>query len=302
MQPDTGGIVVVDKPAGISSAQVVSRVKKIYKARKAGHAGTLDPFATGVLVCCLNRATRLAQFMLRGNKTYRGLLRLGITTDTQDVTGKVITTNDTATITQHDIRAVFKQFEGPIQQRPPIYSALKHKGVPLYRLARRGQPVQKEARAVLIETLRVEEIQGTTVAFEVTCSAGTYIRTLCDDIGRRLGCGGHLKALRRTASGAFRIEKAVALEQLERQAKAGEQTHALLPMTEALHGMTAVRADTALAHKIAHGAPVSPTEFGPDQATTLHGWVQVLSPEDELLAVLECRGHEQDCHYCCVFN
>lgn len=257
MQPDSNGIVIIDKPAGATSARVLAGVKKLYKAKKAGHAGTLDPFATGVLVCCLNQATRLAQFFLHDRKKYRGTLCLGIDTDTQDLTGRVLAEKSTAGIKAADVQAVMDRFQGTIEQVPPAYSALKHKGTPLYRLARSGNPVQKPPRKVTIDQLVILEVASPLVHFEVTCSAGTYIRTLCADAGRLLGCGGHLQALRRLESSGFALDEAVSLDDLEQLAADGNPESRLIPMAKALRGMPAVTADRRMAERIGQGQPVA---------------------------------------------
>ena len=187
------GIIVVDKPANITSARVVAVIKKRLGARKVGHTGTLDPFATGVLICCINKATKLARFFLQGWKKYTAVLHLGIETDTQDSTGSIISTSDRIDCSEKKIQSVIQQYEGTIEQFPPLYSALKYKGVALYKLARSGKPVQKPARRVFISYIKILEIRLPFIRFETFCSAGTYIRTLCADIGTSLGCGGHLK-------------------------------------------------------------------------------------------------------------
>ncbi len=186
-QTDLDGILVIDKPANLSSARVVAAVKKALKAGKAGHAGTLDPFAEGVLICCINQATRLAGFLLHGTKKYIAELKLGQETDTQDLTGTVVATANTVDYSPQTIQSVFESFKGSIEQLPPVYSALKHKGVPLYKLARRGQPVQKPPRQVQIYDICVDDVDLPYVRFEVSCSAGTYIRTLGADIGQKAG-------------------------------------------------------------------------------------------------------------------
>jgi len=296
---EPNGVVIVDKAAGISSAKVVARVKALFQAKKAGHTGTLDPFATGVLVCCLNRATRLARFLLRGKKKYEAVLHLGLTTDTQDATGKVIAEAPGSTVSEQQIRAVFKQFEGVIEQKPPLYSALKHRGVPLYKLARQGHPVQKPARSVMIETLDIQSIAAPEIRFKVTCSAGTYIRTLCADIGERLGCGGHLKHLRRTASSGFTIGEALTLETLAEQkttAAAG-----IIPLGRVLRQMPAHVADDALRHKIRQGVILTARDVDLGKADIAAGRLQVLTPARELLAVIEADRDGERWKYCCVF-
>ena len=201
MQKLTGsGILVVHKPEGISSAGVVSLVKRRLRADKVGHCGTLDPFASGVLVCCINQATRISRFFLHEDKSYEAVLRLGVETDTQDVTGKTVATAP-VTVTEEAIRSACSGMVGRMWQQPPAYSALKHEGVPLYRLARSGRPMQKPAREIVIHHLEVLAVDLPDVRFAVTCSGGTYVRTLAADLGRLLGCGAHLRRLVRTASG-----------------------------------------------------------------------------------------------------
>lgn len=297
---EPNGVVIIDKAAGLSSAKVVSRVKELLQAKKAGHAGTLDPFATGVLVCCLNRATRLARFLLRGFKKYEAVLHLGMTTDTQDATGKVTSEASYQAVSDQQIRSVFQQFEGAIEQKPPLYSALKHQGVPLYKLARHGNPVQKPARPVFIETLEIQGIALPEISFKVACSAGTYVRTLCADIGERLGCGGHLKRLRRTYSSGFSIDEALTLEMLaERADTAGAR---IIPLGKALRGMPVHIADDTLGHKIHRGVVLNSQDVDLLQADDSHGRLQVLNPAGKLLAVIEADRPGNRWKYCCVFN
>jgi tRNA pseudouridine55 synthase len=302
MQPDTNGVVIVDKPAGATSAQVLARVKRLCRVNKAGHAGTLDPFATGVLVCCLNQATRLARFFLHDRKTYRGTLHLGIETDTQDPTGQVLAEKDTAALTAADIQNLVDRFTGTMEQVPPVYSALKHKGTPLYRLARNGRAVQKPPRRVTIEALTILDIAIPLVRFEVTCSAGTYIRTLCADMGRELGCGGHLKALRRLESSGFTIAEAVPLDELEQKAAQGTLDGCLISMSDALRGMSAVTAERRLADKIGHGQPVSRSDLAdlPDLESAAD--FKVLDSRGRLLAVMAAPEGSRRLKYSCVFN
>lgn len=278
-----GSVVVVDKPAGLSSAQTLARVKRLFKAKKAGHAGTLDPFATGVLVCCLDQATRLADFFLGGAKTYAGVMVLGITTDTQDATGRVVATAPVGEPDKAAIAAVFARFTGTVHQVPPAYSALKHQGVALYKLARQGRPVVKPARPVTIMALDVDAVRLPQIAFTVTCSAGTYIRTLCSDIGLALGCGGHLKELRRLAASGFTIAEAATLEALAAGAEQGTLDRCRIGMAEALRHLPAHRADDALAAAIAHGRPIGPAAL----AGVTEGTVKVVDGQGRLLAVLD---------------
>lgn len=296
------GILVVDKPEGISSARVVARVKAILGAKKAGHTGTLDPFATGVLVCCINQATRLSRFLLREDKTYEAELVLGIATDTQDATGTVIQRQPLAHVSAKNVRETAARFVGSISQTPPVYSALKHRGTPLYKLARRGTAVEKPARPVRIHRLEIREINLPTVRFGVTCSAGTYVRTLCADMGRALGCGAHLKRLRRTVSGGFSIGEAVDLEKLAESRDSGRLENTVIPMNDALSFMPAVVADDATIKKVKNGRPLSRADFAGRPDRPAEGVFKVIEPGGRLIAVLEGSPTADHYNYCCVFS
>lgn len=215
------GFIVIDKPAGITSHDVVSRVRRILGTKKVGHTGTLDPFATGVLPVAVNDGTKCIPFLDEGSKTYEALLRLGVTTATLDMTGAVLTESDPSGITRECFISSLSEFTGPISQIPPMYSAIKQGGQPLYKLARQGVEVERTARDVEILSLELLSFDMPHAAIRVTCSRGTYVRSLADDIGRRLGCGAALQELRRTASGPFRIEETVTLSELENVADEG---------------------------------------------------------------------------------
>lgn len=209
------GLIVLDKPRGITSRQAVDEVKRLFGVRKAGHAGTLDPDATGVLIICLGRrATRLFDRLVEGSKEYIGTMILGVETDTQDASGRVIRRCE-VNATEEEIREVFSKFVGEIEQVPPMFSALRVKGKRLYELARRGEVVERKPRRVRIYELEVLKVDPPRVEFRVVCSKGTYIRTLAADIGRELGCGAHLAELRRTRVGPFTIGIAVPLDALK---------------------------------------------------------------------------------------
>ncbi len=208
----TAGVFPVDKPAGMSSFAVVKKVRWLLGIKKVGHAGTLDPFATGLLVICAGRpATRHIESFMQGRKTYRAVLRLGVVTETQDPEGAVVRTSPVPALADAEIETVLREFTGPQMQAPPPYSAAKHKGKPLYHYARQGIRIEKEARPIEIYSLAAEGYDPATeqLTITVTCSRGTYIRVLADDIGRRLGCGAHLVQLRRTASGGFSVDRAI---------------------------------------------------------------------------------------------
>ncbi len=210
------GFIVIDKPAGMTSHDVVRAVRRGAGQKKAGHTGTLDPFATGVLPVALGEGTKAIPFLDETVKEYRAVMRLGAATDTQDCTGTVIRVGEWREITPEKVRETAPLFTGRLLQVPPMYSALKRNGVPLYRLARRGEEVARDARPVDIHELVIEEVALPDVSFRVRCSRGTYVRTLANDLGERLGCGAHLVALRRTMSGPFGIDAAVSLDRFAR--------------------------------------------------------------------------------------
>jgi len=303
-----GGVLIIDKPAGLSSAQVVGRVKKLLQAPKVGHAGTLDPFATGVLVCLVNQATRLAQFFLSSGKQYEAELCLGVDTDTQDRTGRIVNRRPVPDFTEVDLQQIFGRFVGDIEQMPPAYSALKHNGVALYKLARSGRPVQKPARNVRIETLQIRAISLPTVRFTVTCSAGTYIRTLCADIGHALGCGGHLSELRRTVSSGFSIGEAISMEALTCCVDDPQISVPLIPPGDALRAMPALRADQATVAKMRCGGAIDIKDFTdlPLDATVMTNgekgtYYKVLDDDEDLIAVVSVDPERERMAYCGVF-
>lgn len=302
MQCELSGIIVVDKPTNITSAKVVAHVKKILGAGKVGHAGTLDPFATGVLICCINKATKLARFFLSGKKKYEAVLHLGVETDTQDSTGTVISTSDDTQFSEETIRSVFKQFEGTVEQLPPVYSALKHKGVPLYKLARKGKPLQKPARRIYISYIKILEIKLPMIRFEVSCSAGTYIRTICSDIGKTLTCGGHLKELRRTKSSGFAIKNAISLSELEKLVLSGKLSEGMINMANALQDMPEYIADNTLTKTIMHGKRISKKDLLSGQSESPKKFFKIVDTHNNLLAVLSYNKERNNYNYCCVFS
>jgi len=301
MPAELNGVIVVDKPEGLSSARVVARIKALFGARKAGHTGTLDPFATGVLVCCLNRATRLSRFFLKGDKTYEAVLRLGIRTDTQDLTGAVVAEQPVEGITSELVARIARRFTGEIAQTPPVYSALKHEGTPLYKLARRGEAIEKPARTVRIDRLEIQEVNLPEVRFTVSCSSGTYIRTLCADMGDALGCGGHLKRLRRTASCQFSIEDASDLDVLEAHKDRGMLEHVVVGMNDALPFIPAVVADNGLAGKVQNGMKLSVKDFPASPARSREGFFKIVDRSGRLVAILGDSRDPDSYNYCCVF-
>jgi tRNA pseudouridine55 synthase len=244
------GFLVIDKCAGFSSHDVVSRVRRILGQKKAGHTGTLDPFATGVLPLALGEGTKAIQFLDESVKEYRAVMRLGITTDTQDFTGKVLAEACTAHLTEQDLLALVPRFTGTLSQLPPMFSALKRGGVPLYALARKGIEVEREEREVEILSVRFDWIRLPDAAFTVRCSRGTYVRTLALDMGEALGCGAHLIELRRTLSGPFAEAQAITLEEL---AQASDPASLLVPLQVALTHLRELRLTPQDAAQVKNG-------------------------------------------------
>lgn len=217
----------------MTSHDVVNRVRRATKIRQVGHAGTLDPLATGGLVVCLGQATRVSEYLLGHDKAYRATIRLGVETNTYDADGEVVATHD-ANIERAEVERALAQFTGEIQQVPPMYSAIKREGQKLYELARQGIEIEREARSVIVHSIELRDYQAPDVTIDVRCSAGTYIRSIAHDLGAALGTGGHLIDLRRTAAGPFTIEQAIPLEVFEAAAREDRwQTH-LRPIDEAL--------------------------------------------------------------------
>lgn len=211
---NVSGIILLDKPKGFSSNAALQKVRWLLNAEKAGHTGSLDPLATGVLPLCFGEATKFSQYLLDADKGYETLMQLGVTTTTADAEGDVLEERE-VTVGRAEIEAALPAFRGPISQIPPMYSALKRDGQPLYKLARAGEVVEREPRSVTISRLELLSVDGTQARLDVACSKGTYIRTLVEDLGHVLGCGAHVAELRRTQAGPFSLAQTVTLEQLE---------------------------------------------------------------------------------------
>lgn len=280
------GILNVNKPAGMTSHDVVSVVRNYSRLKRVGHAGTLDPLATGVLLVCLGQATRVVEYLGDHDKKYRARVRLGIETDTYDATGAVVAQRP-VTATREQVQAALHGFVGKIAQRPPAYSAIKQNGVPLYKLARQGKEVDRQARAVEIFSIDVRQVALPDVEFDVHCSKGTYVRSLAHDLGEQLGCGAHLTALTRTASGHFTLEDSHTLDQLHDAFEGGYAERYLIPIDEALLQFEAVIVDPATAKRIQQGNALT---CGREVSTPL---LRVYSTTGELIALLE-RGRARD--------
>lgn len=254
------GVLLLDKPAGLGSNAALQAVKRMYRALKAGHAGTLDPLASGLLPILFGEATKFSQLALDSDKEYLASARLGITTTTADAEGEILERRPVE-VRESAIETALARLRGPIEQVPPMYSALKHAGQPLYALARQGRSVARAARRVHIHELQLLRFEGDRLDLRVRCSKGTYVRTLVEDIGRALGCGAHLSALRRTAAGDFRVEHALSLARLQ-DAPEAERDRWLLPVDELLAGLPRVELPGPQADRFCRGQAI-PTAGAP---------------------------------------
>jgi len=249
------GILLIDKPEGLTSHDVVQAVRKIFQVRRVGHAGTLDPMATGLLVVGVGLGTRLIQFLMAEDKSYRARIRLGAITDSQDAMGIVLEERDWAGVTESAVRDQVKEMAGDQAQCPPMYSALKVKGVPLYRLARQGVEVERKTRNIHVSRAQIVGIDLPLVDMVIECSKGTYVRTLAHDLGLRLGCGAHLAGLRRIRSGSFRIDESITLEELKRSVDCGAKIKSFLGLREALRETPQLEVETTAARRLEDGVP-----------------------------------------------
>ncbi|MCI5105127.1 MAG: tRNA pseudouridine(55) synthase TruB [Pseudomonadales bacterium] len=253
------GIVVLDKASGLSSNAALQEVKRLYEARKAGHTGSLDPLATGVLPLCLGEATKMSQFLLDSDKGYRTRIKLGVRTSSGDSEGEVIEHHDSIGVSREQIESALENFRGEIEQLPPMYSALKKDGVPLYKLARQGKTVEREPRQVSIYSIELTAFIDDELELEIECSKGTYIRAIADDLGQALGCGAHVVALHRTRAGSFTDKDSIKFDELiqEKEANGLEGLDRLLcPMDMAVANLPQVRLPEITASQVKHGQAV----------------------------------------------
>ena len=254
VKKNVNGVLLLDKPLGFSSNQALQKVKWLYSAAKAGHTGTLDPLATGLLPICLGEATKFAQYVTDADKTYFATIKLGATTTTGDAEGEVLTTAPVK-VTFAQFQTVCQQFIGEISQVPPMYSALKHEGKALYEYARAGVDIERKARLITIKNIEVNALEGDIAQITVTCSKGTYIRTLAEDIGTMLGCGAHLIGLRRTETAGYLLSQAVTIEQLEAMLIEARED-LLLPVDSAIENLPKVILNLDAAYYLMQGQAV----------------------------------------------
>lgn len=278
---DVNGIVLLDKPIGITSNGALQTVKRLFQARKAGHTGSLDPLACGLLPLCFGSATKVSAFLLESDKEYQVTVKLGEKTTTGDAEGEVTSRRDAGAVSDAAIAAVLPRYTGSIQQIPPMHSAIKQNGQPLYKLAHQGIEVERQPREVTIYDLRLLRRDGDALDLAVSCSKGTYIRTLAEDIGETLGVGAHVSALRRTAAGPFQASQMVDLETLQAAAEQGLAALGdfLLPMDAALEKWPDVCLSEDMAYFVRQGQPV----FVPKAPTS--GWVKLRTADRRFLGV-----------------
>jgi len=251
---DVSGVLLLDKPVGITSNAALQIAKRLYRAAKAGHTGILDPMASGLLPLCLGEATKFAQYPTDADKTYEAVIKLGETTDTGDADGQVILRRQVA-VTRADIECVVNQFIGPIMQTPPMYSALKHQGQPLYKYARKGIEIERAARPVTVHKIEIMSCAIDRFSIRVDCSKGTYIRVLAEDIGEMLGCGAHLIGLRRTRVGAFILDPAITLDSVETLTEI-ERDAKLLPVDSLVASLPKIALEPDAAHYLKQGQAI----------------------------------------------
>ena len=269
---NVNGIILLDKRLGVSSNKALQEVRRLFNANKAGHTGSLDPLATGLLPLCFGEATKVSAMMLDDNKRYQAVVKLGVMTDTGDAEGEIIEQKPVPELSQQMIEDCLNDFVGEIDQVPPMYSALKHKGRKLYELAREGKTVERKARRINIFELKLLDSTADTLTLDVFCSKGTYIRSLAEDIGHKLGCGGTITALRRTQSGQFKIEDALTIEQC--QALTLEQlTAGLLPVDKPLSDVPILELSVQQAILIRHGQQIE------HQTQAIQGLVRMYSEQ-----------------------
>jgi len=283
------GILIIDKPSGMTSYQVVKKVKKTFNVTKVGHGGTLDPLATGVLPIFLNRATKLSPFLMNGIKRYRATMKLGIETDTLDRDGKITAESNCIPEDHQRIITTINSFKGTIEQIPPMFSALKYKGTPLYKLARRGITLDLKARKVIIHEINVHEIILPHITFDVCCSSGTYVRTLCADVGKKLGCGAHLTGLKRLQSGNFLLDDSIRLDQLNNLAEQNSLKKNLFSLSKSFDNLpnVMVKNQVATILKKSRTVPVSCLRDTPLPSMKKGDFFKAPCQGDNLIAIVQ---------------
>ena len=284
------GIICLDKPCDMTSFMAVKRASRLLGVKKAGHTGTLDPMATGVLVIMLGHCTRFIELLPEHKKSYTARVKLGLTTDTLDITGEILSESE-VNVTLQQLLSVAEKFKGEILQTPPMYSALKKDGERLYDLARKGIEIERESRKITIEKLEIYDFNGTEFSMDVTCSAGTYIRSLCDDIGRDLGCGAVMTELRRTEANGFCIEKSVTLEELEKLVSENRVDEVITSVETALMSYPEINVSKPQANRFQNGGELGYERLHGDFPVGIY---RVYSPDREFLGLGEILTEKGD--------
>ncbi len=281
-----GGYLNVNKPPDWTSTDVVRKLKGMTKTKKIGHGGTLDPIATGVLPICLGNGTRFAEMILLGTKEYRLTVKLGVATNTYDTEGEVTSEADFSGVTQQAAEEALDGFRGEIQQKPPMFSAIKHNGKRLYELARQGIEVERKTRQVKVERLELTRWEPPEVELEVECSHGFYARSLAHDFGETLGCGAHLTGLVRTRSGRFEIERSHTLEEIQQRVDSGDWHELVEPVDFTLQHLPSVKLDPVTAEAVQHGQSLSVAQFGPPAGAQPGQQLRAYDADSQLIAIL----------------
>jgi tRNA pseudouridine55 synthase len=272
------GILNINKATGMTSHDVVAKIRKLLKQKRVGHAGTLDPAASGVLPICIGHGTRVAEYLSESGKAYRAEIRFGIVTDTYDVEGSILRTSDTSELSLTHIEELLPQFMGAQMQMPPLYSAIKLQGQPAYKRMRAGEEITLEARPIEIYALHIVAWQAPLLTLDIECSKGTYIRSLAYDLGEQLGCGAHLAGLIRTRSGPFTLEKSSSLEQLADIIEQGTLPTHIFPADYAIQQYPALHLDEETSMRVLHG-------------NTFHADMPALQPESDLARIYDSKGY-----------
>lgn len=295
MKENLSGILIIDKPQGLTSTETLERVKRLLRVKKAGHGGTLDPIATGVLPIFLNEATKVAQIFLEGDKIYEGKFELGYTTDTYDITGEVIARYDIKDITLEKIKEIAQRFVGELEQIPPPYSAAKFRGRPLYKYARDGLIIPKEPKKVKVYQFDILSFDGRVATFYLKCSKGTYVRSLIHQLGEELGCGAVLSSLKRLQKSVFTLKEALTLEDLEKINKENPEKikEFIIPVHQALEFLPKVVISEDFAKRVREGKQINRTaflsliKFQKLSFSPSEKWIRLVDPRGKLVAIIE---------------
>jgi tRNA pseudouridine55 synthase len=290
------GILNINKPWGKTSFSIVAMVKRLSGERRVGHAGTLDPTATGVLPVCLGKGTRIIEFLVDATKSYQAQVELGVTTDTYDASGRITQKRDSSQISQGQLESALASFRGSIQQTPPMYSAVKHQGKRLYELARAGIKVERKSRPAEIYHLELVDWQPPVATIEVVCGKGTYIRSLAHDLGQALGCGANLKNLIRLSCGLFNIKDAVSVPQLEDAFRHGYWRHLIYPVDTVLSHWTAVVVSDDTEQMIRNGSPLVLDNYDSSTLSSLENHCRAYNPDGRFLGVLRFNPEKKQWH------